>query len=99
VSEPLLFHQKNILNHINGGDQTSIADIIDPPLLLEEVWAVAIIAKMCLSVKPSCHSSACYMLWALVSPLHVATMAPLGLARCGNSYGAHHPGARGSHLV
>jgi hypothetical protein len=34
-----------------------------------------------------------------VRPLHVAAMAPLGLARCGDSYGAHHPGARGSHLV
>jgi hypothetical protein len=53
-----------MLNHINGGDQTSIAHIMDPPLLLdenhlEEVWAVAIIAKTCLSAKPSRHSSAC----------------------------------------
>jgi hypothetical protein len=95
---------KNMLNHINGGDRTSIADIMDPLLQLdenhlEEVWAVAIIAKTCLSAKPSRHSSACYMLRALVSPLHVAAMAPLGLARCGGSYGAHHPRARASHLV
>jgi hypothetical protein len=87
-----------MLSHINGGNQTNIADIMDPPLLLdenhlEEVWTVAIIAKT------SCHSSACYMLWALVSPLRVAAMAPLGLAWCGGSNGAHHPGAHGSHLV
>jgi hypothetical protein len=93
-----------MLNHINGDDRTSIADIMDPPLLLDEnhlekVWAVAIIAKTCLSAKPSRHSSACYMLRALVSPLRVAAMASLGLARCGGSYGAHHPEARGSHLV
>jgi hypothetical protein len=93
-----------MLNHINGGDRTSIADIMDPPLLLhenhlEEVWVVAIITKTCLSAKPSRHSSVCYMLRALVSPLRVVAMAPLGLARRGGSYGAHHPGARGSHLV
>jgi hypothetical protein len=93
-----------MLNHINDGDRTSIADIMDPPLLLDEnhlkeVWAVAIITKMCLSAKPSCHSSACYMLRALVSPLRVAAMAPLGLARCSGSYGAHHLRAHGSHLV
>jgi hypothetical protein len=93
-----------MLNHINGDDRTSIADIMDPPLLLdenhlEEVWAVAIITKACLSAKPSCHPSACYMLRALVSPLRVAATAPLGLARCGGSYGAHHLGAHGSHLV
>jgi hypothetical protein len=46
-----------MLNHINGDDRTSIIGIMDPPLLLdenhlEEVWAVAIIAKMCLSAKP-----------------------------------------------
>jgi hypothetical protein len=66
-----------MLNHINGGGRTSIANIMDPPLLLDEnhpvqVWAVAIIAKTCLSAKPSCHSLACYMLRALVSPLRVA---------------------------
>jgi hypothetical protein len=32
-------------------------------------------------------------------PLRVAAIAPLSLARCSGSYGAHHPGAHGSHLV
>ena len=46
------------LSKINGGDKASITSIIDPLLVVdedhqEEVWAVAIIAKTCLSAKPS----------------------------------------------
>ncbi|XP_066393240.1 probable LRR receptor-like serine/threonine-protein kinase At2g16250 [Miscanthus floridulus] len=66
----------NTLNHINSGDRASIAGIIDPLLLvdedhLEEVWAVAIIAKTCLSAKPSRRPTARYVLRALESPLRV----------------------------
>ncbi|XP_066396698.1 probable LRR receptor-like serine/threonine-protein kinase At2g16250 [Miscanthus floridulus] len=66
----------NTLNHINSGDRASIAGIIDALLLvdedhLEEVWAVAIIAKTCLSAKPSRRPTARYVLRALESPLHV----------------------------
>lgn len=66
----------NTLNHINGGDRASIAGIMDPLLLvdedhLEEVWAVAVIAKTCLSAKPSRRPSARYVLRALENPLRV----------------------------
>ncbi|KAG0541566.1 hypothetical protein BDA96_02G027700 [Sorghum bicolor] len=66
----------NTLNHINNGDRASIAGIMDPLLLvdedhLEEVWAVAIIAKTCLSAKPSRRPTARYVLRALESPLRV----------------------------
>jgi len=66
----------NTLNHINSGDRASIAGIIDELLLvdedhLEEVWAVAIIAKTCLSAKPSRRPTARYVLRALESPLRV----------------------------
>ena len=51
-------------------------DIMDPLLLvdednLEEVWAMAIIAKTCLSAKPSRRPTARYVLRALESPLRV----------------------------
>ncbi|CAN6213046.1 unnamed protein product [Urochloa humidicola] len=67
----------NTLNQINGGDKASIAGIIDPLLVVdedhqEEVWAVAIIAKTCLSAKPSRRPSARHVLRALESPLRVA---------------------------
>jgi len=66
----------NTLNHINSGDRASIASIMDPLLLvdedhLEEVWAVAIIAKTCLSAKPSRRPTVRYVLRALESPLRV----------------------------
>uniref|UniRef100_A0A0A8ZVX3 WPK1 n=1 Tax=Arundo donax TaxID=35708 RepID=A0A0A8ZVX3_ARUDO len=66
----------NTLNHINAGDKASITSIIDPLLVvdedhLEEVWAVAIIAKTCLSSKPSRRPSARYVLRALENPLRV----------------------------
>lgn len=66
----------NTLSHINAGDKTSITNIVDPLLLvdedhLEEVWAVAIIAKTCLSSKPSRRPSARYVLRALENPLRV----------------------------
>ncbi|CAN6222376.1 unnamed protein product [Urochloa humidicola] len=67
----------NTLNQINGGDKASIAGIMDPLLVVdedhqEEVWAVAIIAKTCLSAKPSRRPSARHVLRALESPLRVA---------------------------
>ena len=64
------------LSKINGGDKASITSIIDPLLVVdedhqEEVWAVAIIAKTCLSAKPSRRPSARHVLRALESPLRV----------------------------
>ncbi|RCV09421.1 hypothetical protein SETIT_2G027000v2 [Setaria italica] len=66
----------NTLNQINGGDKASVTSIIDPLLLVdedhqEEVWAAAIIAKACLSAKPSRRPSARHVLRALESPLRV----------------------------
>jgi len=66
----------NTLSKINGGDKASITSIIDPLLVVdedhqEEVWAVAIIAKTCLSAKPSRRPSARHVLRALESPLRV----------------------------
>lgn len=64
------------LNQINSGDKASVASIIDPLLVVdedhqEEVWAAAIIAKACLSGKPSRRPSARHVLRALESPLRV----------------------------
>ena len=66
----------NTLSKINGGDKASITSIIDPLLVVdedhqEEVWAVVIIAKTCLSTKPSRRPSARHVLRALESPLRV----------------------------
>ncbi|XP_062187220.1 probable LRR receptor-like serine/threonine-protein kinase At2g16250 [Phragmites australis] len=66
----------NTLNHINASDKATITNIIDPLLVvdedhLEEVWAVAVIAKTCLNSKPSRRPSARYVLRALESPLRV----------------------------
>ncbi|CAN6209268.1 unnamed protein product [Urochloa humidicola] len=65
------------LSQINGSDKASIAGIMDPLLVVdedhqEEVWAVAIIAKTCLSGRPSRRPSARHVLRALESPLRVA---------------------------
>ncbi|KAL5197899.1 hypothetical protein ABZP36_001411 [Zizania latifolia] len=69
----------NTLDHIDINDKESISKIIDPLLVvdedhLEEVWAVAIIAKTCLNSKPSRRPSARYVLKALENPLKVARM-------------------------
>nr|XP_034576941.1 probable LRR receptor-like serine/threonine-protein kinase At2g16250 [Setaria viridis]XP_034576942.1 probable LRR receptor-like serine/threonine-protein kinase At2g16250 [Setaria viridis] len=66
----------NTLNQINGGGKASVTSIIDPLLLVdedhqEEVWAAAIIAKACLSAKPSRRPSARHVLRSLESPLRV----------------------------
>lgn len=66
----------NTTNRISTSDKDSIANIIDPLLVvdedhLEEVWAVAIVAKTCLNPKPSRRPSARYVLKALENPLRV----------------------------
>ncbi|XP_039793123.1 probable LRR receptor-like serine/threonine-protein kinase At2g16250 [Panicum virgatum] len=80
------------LSKINGGDQASITSIIDPLLVVdedhqEEVWAVVIIAKTCLSTKPSRRPSARHVLRALESPLRVVRQGSVcGITR-GTLYG------------
>lgn len=66
----------NTTNRISINDKDSITNIIDPLLIvdedhLEEVWAVAIVAKTCLNSKPSRRPSARYVLKALENPLRV----------------------------
>ncbi|TVU44792.1 hypothetical protein EJB05_04248, partial [Eragrostis curvula] len=64
------------LGYIDANDKESISSIVDPSLVvdedhLEEVWAVAIIAKTCLNPKPSRRPIAWYVLKALENPLRV----------------------------
>uniref|UniRef100_A0ACD5UNX4 Uncharacterized protein n=1 Tax=Avena sativa TaxID=4498 RepID=A0ACD5UNX4_AVESA len=66
----------NTTNRISINDKDSITNIIDPLLVvdedhLEEVWAVAIVAKTCLNSKPSRRPSARHVLKALENPLRV----------------------------
>uniref|UniRef100_A0A0E0GJZ9 Protein kinase domain-containing protein n=1 Tax=Oryza nivara TaxID=4536 RepID=A0A0E0GJZ9_ORYNI len=70
----------NTLNRIDMNDKESISRIIDPLLIvdedhLEEVWAMAIVAKTCLNSKPSRRPSARYVLRALENPLKILRMA------------------------
>ncbi|KAF0905572.1 hypothetical protein E2562_007368 [Oryza meyeriana var. granulata] len=70
----------NTLNRIDMNDKESVSRIIDPLLIvdedhLEEVWAVAIVAKTCLNSKPSRRPSSRYVLKALENPLKILRMA------------------------
>eukprot|EP00249_Psilotum_nudum_P028096 c3664_g1_i1 orf=191-3040(-) len=61
---------------INTRDKESISKLVDPSLiidedLLDEVWAVAIIAKACLNPKPSKRPNMRHILKALESPRKV----------------------------
>lgn len=64
------------LGYIDANDKESVSSIVDPSLIvdedhLEEVWAVAIVAKTCLNPKPSRRPIARYILKALENPLRV----------------------------
>ncbi|CAN6322451.1 unnamed protein product [Urochloa humidicola] len=64
------------LGYIDANDKEGVSGIVDPSLVvdedhLEEVWAVAIIAKTCLNPKPSRRPLARYILKALENPLRV----------------------------
>ncbi|KAJ1293401.1 hypothetical protein BS78_01G065200 [Paspalum vaginatum] len=64
------------LGYIDANDKEGVSGIVDPSLVvdedhLEEVWAVAIIAKTCLNPKPSWRPLARYILKALENPLRV----------------------------
>ncbi|CAD6206841.1 unnamed protein product [Miscanthus lutarioriparius] len=64
------------LGYINANDKEDVSGIVDPTLVvdddhLEEVWAVAIVAKTCLNPKPSRRPLARYILKALENPLRV----------------------------
>jgi hypothetical protein len=64
------------LTHITIQDRDLINKIIDPSLFLyedhlEEVWAMAIVAKSCLNPRPSKRPPVRYVLKALENPLRV----------------------------
>lgn len=64
------------LGYVNANDKEGVSGIVDPTLVvdddhLEEVWAVAIVAKTCLNPKPSRRPLARYILKALENPLRV----------------------------
>ncbi|KAL6893986.1 hypothetical protein ACP4OV_008084 [Aristida adscensionis] len=64
------------LGYIDANDKESVSGIIDPSLIvdedhLQELWAVAIVAKTCLNPKPSRRPLARYILKALENPLTV----------------------------
>ncbi|CAA0827657.1 Probable LRR receptor-like serine/threonine-protein kinase [Striga hermonthica] len=64
------------LRHISIYDKDLVTDILDPTLmidedLLEEVWAMAIVARSCLNPKPNRRPLMRYILKALENPLKV----------------------------
>ena len=81
------------LSLINNDDKESITKILDPSLLvdedlLEEVWAMSIVAKSCLSAKPTKRPLMRYILKALENPLKVVREDKLNGS--GRSRGSSH---------
>lgn len=75
-----------MLHYISIYDKESVTKIIDPSLIvdddfLEEVWAMAIIARSCLNPKPSKRPLIRYVLKALENPLKVVREDHSGLER------------------
>lgn len=83
------------LAFINTHDKESISKIVDPSLivdddLMDEVWAMSIVAKSCLNPKPSKRPLMRYILKALENPLKVVredTLNRSGRSRT-SSYGS-----------
>ncbi|GAB4837908.1 hypothetical protein Ancab_027433 [Ancistrocladus abbreviatus] len=74
------------LPYINIYDKELVTRIVDPSLiydedLLEEVWAMAIVARSCLNPKPSRRPLMRYILRALENPLKVVREENTGSAR------------------
>ncbi|XAR72809.1 Non-specific serine/threonine protein kinase [Bertholletia excelsa] len=74
------------LPYINIYDKEPVTNIIDPSLiidedLLEEVWAMAIVARSCLNPKPTRRPLMRYILKALENPLKVVREENSGSAR------------------
>ncbi|GMH02763.1 hypothetical protein Nepgr_004602 [Nepenthes gracilis] len=74
------------LPYINIYDKELVTKIVDPSLiydedLLEEVWAMAIVARSCLNPKPSRRPLMRYILKALENPLKVVREENTGSAR------------------
>ncbi|XP_020258817.1 probable LRR receptor-like serine/threonine-protein kinase At2g16250, partial [Asparagus officinalis] len=91
------------LQYINIYDKELVTKIVDPSLivdedLLEEVWAMAIVAKSCLNPKPSKRPLMRYILKALENPLKVVREDSTGSARlrAGSSRGSWNAALFGS---
>ncbi|XP_074313388.1 putative LRR receptor-like serine/threonine-protein kinase At2g16250 isoform X2 [Silene latifolia] len=74
------------LSYINIYDKELVTKIVDPTLiydedLLEEVWAMAIVARSCLNPRPSRRPLMRYILKALENPLKVVREENTGSAR------------------
>lgn len=74
------------LPHINIYDKELVTKIVDPLLivdedLLEEVWAMAIVARSCLNPKPSRRPPMRYVLKALENPLKIVREDNTGSGR------------------
>lgn len=87
---------ESILPYISLYDKELVTKIMDPSLivdedLLEEVWAMAVIAKSCLNPKPSKRPLMRYILKALENPTKIVreettTSAKLRLRSCSGSW-------------
>ncbi|XP_022947192.1 probable LRR receptor-like serine/threonine-protein kinase At2g16250 [Cucurbita moschata] len=76
--------------YINIHDKELVTKIIDPNLIvdedfLEEVWAMAVVAKSCLNPKPSRRPQMRYILKALENPLKVVRQESSGRLRATSS--------------
>ncbi|XP_010263654.1 PREDICTED: probable LRR receptor-like serine/threonine-protein kinase At2g16250 [Nelumbo nucifera] len=77
---------ENTLPYISIYEKELVTKIVDPSLivdedLLEEVWAMAIVARSCLNPKPSKRPLMRYILKALENPLKVVREENYGSAR------------------
>ncbi|KAJ0077577.1 hypothetical protein Patl1_36408 [Pistacia atlantica] len=79
-------YMEQTLPYISIYDKELVTKIVDPSLivdedLLEEVWAMAIVARSCLNPKPSRRPLMRYILKALENPLKVVREENTGSAR------------------
>nr|XP_043622718.1 probable LRR receptor-like serine/threonine-protein kinase At2g16250 [Erigeron canadensis] len=86
---------EGILPYINIYDKELVTNIVDPSLiidedLLEEVWAMAVVARSCLNPKPARRPLMRYILKALENPLKVVR------EESGSSARLRTPSSRGS---
>ncbi|KAL9660280.1 hypothetical protein QQ045_025093 [Rhodiola kirilowii] len=87
------------LPHINVFDKELLTKILDPSLsveddLLEEVWAMAIVAKSCVNPRPSRRPLMKYVLKALEDPIRVVRPETnSGRLRTGSFRGSWNPSA------
>ncbi|EPS61597.1 hypothetical protein M569_13196, partial [Genlisea aurea] len=92
---------ESTLPHISIYDKDSVTNIVDPSLiidedLLEEVWAMAIVARSCLNPKPVRRPLMRYILKALENPLKVVRQQDKEAAASSSSARLRTTSSRGS---